>query len=245
MSAFFNDCVSDFAAALAATGDRDERRALFSRAVGALGVSHFAYLNTATRLAPWYLETTYPEAWIERYIQQGYVEVDVVPAQGRRSPLPFRWRPLLDHPGTPARAHTVFDEAAEFGIHDGMSVPIHRADGFSLMSMAVADPALLAPKAAAERHRIQLMSLYYHDAVERAAPAGGPARTDPPVRLTPREREVLLWASRGKTGWEIAQILHVAERTVVFHAENAKAKLGASSRSQAVVRAITLGLLAP
>ena len=67
----------------------------------------------------------------------------------------------------------------------------------------------------------------------------------PAPRLSPREREVLLWTAKGKTGWEIAQILHLAERTVTFHIENAKIKLGAASRTQAVVTALSLGLIRP
>jgi len=74
------------------------------------------------------------------------------------------------------------------------------------------------------------------------------AMTPQPPReliLTPREREVLLWAAKGKTGWEIGQILRLSERTVTYHVENARAKLGASSRAHAVVKAVTLGLIAP
>ncbi|MFD2053355.1 helix-turn-helix transcriptional regulator [Mesorhizobium calcicola] len=56
------------------------------------------------------------------------------------------------------------------------------------------------------------------------------------VTLTPRELECLKWASRGKSAWDISQLLGVSRRTVTFHLENAKAKLGVRTISQAVVR---------
>ncbi|WP_081623599.1 MULTISPECIES: helix-turn-helix transcriptional regulator [Hyphomicrobiales] len=35
-----------------------------------------------------------------------------------------------------------------------------------------------------------------------------------------REREVFKWASRGKTAWEISQILSIGKRTVNTHLRN-------------------------
>ena len=55
--------------------------------------------------------------------------------------------------------------------------------------------------------------------------------------LTVRERECLAWVAKGKTNWDISQILRITERTVQYHIENAKKKLGADTRLQAVVLA--------
>lgn len=68
------------------------------------------------------------------------------------------------------------------------------------------------------------------------------AREGPP-RLTRRERECLAWASEGKSDWMIGEILKLAEPTVHMHVENAKRKLGSTSRYQAILRAWRLGLL--
>ncbi len=57
------------------------------------------------------------------------------------------------------------------------------------------------------------------------------------VRLTKRERQCLIWVARGKTSLDIAQILMITERTVQYHIENARTKLGAESRLQAVILA--------
>lgn len=52
--------------------------------------------------------------------------------------------------------------------------------------------------------------------------------------LTPREREILHWVTEGKTNWEISTILNISERTVKFHLDNIKEKLGAVSKTHAV-----------
>jgi LuxR family transcriptional regulator, quorum-sensing system regulator SolR len=61
--------------------------------------------------------------------------------------------------------------------------------------------------------------------------------------ITPREQEVLRWAAEGKTSCETAQIMNLSERTVNFHINNAVAKLGATNRIQAAVKAAMLGKL--
>jgi len=63
--------------------------------------------------------------------------------------------------------------------------------------------------------------------------------------LHDREIEVLTWAARGKTSGEIATILGLAARTVDFHLDNARAKLGVSTRIQAVVEATRSKLINP
>lgn len=61
--------------------------------------------------------------------------------------------------------------------------------------------------------------------------------------LTPREIEVLIWISRGKTSYEVAKILEIAESTVIYHLENVKRNLNASNRTHAVAIAIHKQLL--
>jgi DNA-binding response OmpR family regulator len=65
------------------------------------------------------------------------------------------------------------------------------------------------------------------------------------VALNDREVETLTWAARGKTSSEIAQILGLTKRTVDFHVDNARAKLGAATRTEAVIKAATGRLIEP
>ncbi|MGD0532973.1 MAG: response regulator transcription factor [Methyloceanibacter sp.] len=65
------------------------------------------------------------------------------------------------------------------------------------------------------------------------------------VELNDREVDTLTWVARGKTSAEIAQVLGLTKRTVDFHIDNARAKLGAATRSQAVIKAATRRLIEP
>ena len=57
------------------------------------------------------------------------------------------------------------------------------------------------------------------------------------VALSSREVETLTWAARGKTSAEIALIVGLSKRTVDFHIDNARAKLGVATRIEAAARA--------
>ena len=81
-----------------------------------------------------------------------------------------------------------------------------------------------------------------------AARLAGVARTGLWPKLTglnDREVEVLTWVARGKTSAEIAQIVGLTKRTIDFHIDNARAKLGASTRTEAVIKAATGRLIEP
>ena len=63
--------------------------------------------------------------------------------------------------------------------------------------------------------------------------------------LNDREVEILTWVARGKTSAEIAQIIGLTKRTVDFHIDNARGKLGAATRTEAVIKATTGRLIEP
>ena len=65
------------------------------------------------------------------------------------------------------------------------------------------------------------------------------------VELHDREVEALTWSARGKTSAEIAQILGLSKRTVDFHIDNAREKLGAATRIEAAIKAATGRLIEP
>jgi DNA-binding CsgD family transcriptional regulator len=62
--------------------------------------------------------------------------------------------------------------------------------------------------------------------------------------LTPRELDVLQLLSQGLANKLIARRLGISEHTVKFHVNAILGKLGAQSRSEAIVQALRLGLVA-
>jgi DNA-binding response OmpR family regulator len=65
------------------------------------------------------------------------------------------------------------------------------------------------------------------------------------IELAGREVETLTWAARGKTFAEIGEILGLSRRTVEFHLDNARKKLGVPTRTQALVKAAVGQLIEP
>ena len=65
------------------------------------------------------------------------------------------------------------------------------------------------------------------------------------VNLNDREIEMLTWVARGKTSAQIARKLRLAKRTVDFHIDNARIKLGAATRTEAAIKAVAGGFIKP
>jgi DNA-binding NarL/FixJ family response regulator len=65
------------------------------------------------------------------------------------------------------------------------------------------------------------------------------------VTLNDRETEALTWVARGKTSAEVANLVGLCKRTVDFHLDNARVKLGAATRTEAAIKAAMGKLIAP
>lgn len=76
------------------------------------------------------------------------------------------------------------------------------------------------------------------------APVRGTPAVAEPVRLTPRESEIIVMLARGASNKEIARSLDLAESTVKIHVQGILRKLNLSSRVQAAVYAVEHGLVA-
>jgi DNA-binding NarL/FixJ family response regulator len=75
---------------------------------------------------------------------------------------------------------------------------------------------------------------------QRSEHAGDAELLEP---LTAREREVLHFLSAGMTNKEIAARLGITEHTIKFHVNAILGKLGAETRTEAVVHAARLGIV--
>ncbi len=93
------------------------------------------------------------------------------------------------------------------------------------------DPAFAAPLAPEGNHALR--------------PALRAVRRRRRGRPTARELEVLALLAGGRTDGQIADLLELSPATVQTHVRNAKAKLGARTRAQAVAIALQTGLIEP
>jgi DNA-binding NarL/FixJ family response regulator len=70
-----------------------------------------------------------------------------------------------------------------------------------------------------------------------------PSRAAATLRLSTREREILQLIAEGRPAKEIAHVLTISIKTVAFHRENLKKKLGLRSTAELTKHAIEQGLV--
>jgi LuxR family quorum-sensing system transcriptional regulator CciR len=181
----------------------------------------------------------YPAAWGTRYFERKYYRIDPTLIHAPSFARPYLWRDLEDLCDLDDHERSFFREASDFGLQNGVSVPIHRPRGRVAVVSFASDATDVRP----EREARYLGALAAHFDTVFTALARGPDSSPAPVQLTPRELECLRWSARGKTSWDIGVILGISESTAAFHLANAMKKLGAASRTVAVVKALRLHLI--
>lgn len=220
----------------------DALSSALERSVTRLGYRYFSYLapraagNPLSESTRPLLLTNYPDEWRERYLNKCYHFLDPVVVEGRQSRRPYLWGGSRYIRRLHAEQRIFFEEAREFGIVFGMTIPVHGPDGecsfFSVASDVtprafqdlVGETSLPAQLLALQAHTVTMEHLVEDDeGVE--------------IRLTARERECLLWTAQGKTSWEISQIIGRSTATVNYHLQKAMNKLDACNKVQAAFKA--------
>ncbi|MBO4225297.1 autoinducer binding domain-containing protein [Bradyrhizobium neotropicale] len=232
----------EFVDAIQTATNADSFERVASRLTNRLGFQRFAYLclNGETPV----LISSYPKSWTGRYFQLEYQQLDPVVRRARLEHTLFSWGGESSAPAGNREQRRFFDEAATFGIRSGITVPIRGGFGrMAAFTLATGDREVQPERLIADwKDVVQLAGLYFHthvtvrlDLSPKAQPLGGD--------LTQRERQCLAWTAQGKTVADIAVLVGVAPRTVVFHLDNARRKLGAASIAQCVAEALRRGLL--
>ena len=179
----------------------------------------------------------YDQEWLDLYEREGFREIDPIPERVMEFGSLMTWLDAKDWlPNTPEEEH-YFDRMHEYGLIHGFGVPLYGRNGKGAYAgfdfekhVDEVDPdavGLVRSLAQAGHQRISLL-------VERKTP--GPA-------LSEREVEVLTWAARGKSLTSIATILGLSPDTVKTYSRRVYAKLDATDRVGAVVKALKLGIV--
>lgn len=187
----------------------------------------------------------YPEEWNPWYRERKYERVDPIVRHCAQHITPLVWDSRYKAADASDASRAFMSEARGLGLRCGVSFPLHGCNGEKiLLSLAAGSEGHAAQRAIREaRPFVPSLLAHIHETIRRLV--DGPAFAADEIQLSAREHECLLWSAEGKTAWEISQILHISERTVVFHLQNAADKLGVVNRQQAVARAIALGLITP
>lgn len=186
-----------------------------------------------------------PDSWVQAYTANNMLACDPIIQLARRQTLPIYWN-RLDEKARFLQEDSmdVMGLAAEFGLRNGISFPLHGAAGESgILSFITAERAssdLLLESSPI----LSWMSSYIFEAAIRIVRASM-REDDPQEALTDRETECLFWASEGKTSSEIACILGITERTVNYHLNQVTRKTGSINRYQAIAKGVGSGILVP
>jgi LuxR family quorum sensing-dependent transcriptional regulator len=211
----------------------------FVAAIGALGVTNFALLEVTSRPEAFQrgvIGDCMPEDWKRRYFEQEYVKVDPCIREAMTNVDPFLWSETLAKSRRTKRMRQIFHEAAEFQLKEGLCIPIYGPGRYQAFATLAGSAIDLAPHSRAALH---MMSLYTHNRLLKLVRKPATAA----VELTRREIECLQWVSQGKSDWEIGEILKISESTAHWYVECAKHKFGVATRIQAVMSAVSAGLI--
>jgi DNA-binding CsgD family transcriptional regulator len=215
-----------------------EVAAIFMREVRALGFTHAACASHVDPLKPppgAVVMVDYPQAWLERFSANNYARRDPVFLTARRQALPFQWsdrrfRRTLGHDQI-----EILNEAAEIGLGDGVTIPIHAPDALPASCSLAIGADGVDPLNVRQAH---WYAVYAHESARRLL-----VKRQPRLRpvLSPRERQCLELIAQGKDDFAVSVLLGISEHTAHNAIRRAMRKYGVATRMQAFVRALRDG----
>ncbi|MBX9462781.1 MAG: LuxR family transcriptional regulator [Aquamicrobium sp.] len=233
-----NAAVGELFAAISAIDDSpssDRALEVFQGVLNRYGLNSFLITGLPVpQDSEWHREILHDgwaSEWFARYESEGHFLYDPCAARSRLAAEPFLWHELRAGRLT-TRASLVMDEAAEFGMKDGLCVPIHMPLSGPAVVTAASDRMEIPPGA---MPLIEALCVHLFRKISRLESKSGAEEGKP---LTPRERELLEWSADGKSADDISCILGVTTNTVESHHRNIREKLNAINVAHAIVKAL-------
>lgn len=200
-------------------------------------MGRFGFMLETPHGPPKFLMTNLTE-WKKIYIAKGYIHVDPIVHLAMRVNRAFFYDEAMQDM-TKAQADLLV-EAREHGVVDGFAIPVHRRVGSpGAVTVGSGEPLSLSSE---QQLALELLGHVAFAAIERMMPADDDENR---LRLTDRERTVLTLVARGKTNWEVGEILSISQYSVRDYLKSLARQLDTSNRTHTVARAIQLGLISP
>lgn len=176
-----------------------------------------------------------PQEYVETYLRDNHLAHDPVINALWANPLPYSWDEIQYQARfRTERSDEVTGVGIDFGMRDGLMVPVHGMGG-KLGYFSIA--GFEANTSAEAKSALTIAGMFTYQALARL----DDQQHHPTVQLSPRERDVLSWATDGLSDGEIAEKLNLSENTVDYYMRNARRKLNVHNRTAAVVQAIKQG----
>lgn len=212
-----------------------------------LGFDSFMYAMSATPTANRnnrvYVWTTLPVSWVNRYSDQGYVEIDPRVSETYNRNTPFVWDAaeyIAD-----GRYTRFFRDAAEYGVCSGVSMSFRDPDHGRILcafNSRITPVTEERKKMIAEQlGELMLFAVSFHDFFMAHLVDNNKALMTRVAPLSKRERDCLELAANGMTSRDIGLKLGITERTANFHFNNTIRKMGVLNRKEAIAVGIARG----
>lgn len=232
-------CIARFRDIVAAP-DVECLRAAVLAAAGDFGFQAVYYLSPVSRDRTTGRNLTsqgFPDSWSRQY-RRRLRFIDPLPDYAMTLMHVFRWGSVLETLDlTPAqqRYHQLLQDV---GMGDGLAMAVWGPGGrcgFIGFGMPVDDSAF-RPQSYIGVGLIGQMSFNRYCSLIEEQAAGS-------IRLSPRELEILHWASRGKSNVDMAEIIGISRGTVDTYMRRVFRKFGTNDRTVACIRAHELGFI--
>ena len=224
----------DFIERAPSIGSLPELEALFVECTAPFGVEF--YLCGQLMLAGGEIKTvrficSEDHPWFIHYEKNHLFLDDPAARVSRTVGHTYRWSWVREQMKLSKAEQHVYDEAAKFGLLDGLAFPLHGPFGAlgggsmagpNLQITPTVEAALTLIMNTAHRRGLELSELMDY-------------KLENPLSL--RQRECLNWAQHGKSIRDIASILSLSAHTVKEHLDAAKSALGVNTRIEAIVKA--------
>ncbi len=234
--------VLDVAASISAAEGVDELRQLLETFFLRFGYLGFTFA-AVRRVKSLYLHArmlhTWPATIQTNFEQAELFNADPIIIRSRTALEPFVWDLSVYDCSDPIQQELARLRKGT-GVSGGLCVPLAEAfegrsvlflsgKGFDASAQSVLCITLVA------QHMMAKLNLLNRSSASGGSP-GGVFQSD--GELSARERQVLGWIAFGKSSREVAQIMAISEHTVNDYIASAMAKLNASNRTEAVLRAL-------
>jgi DNA-binding CsgD family transcriptional regulator len=183
------------------------------------------------RVGPALIFATHPRDAVEAFDARRPFASHPIIERARASERPFLLSSLRKAlgPGNDERWWAIMPDSLRGA--DGIVVPVHDDDELAwCAAFAGHDADLSQAVQSVMGAAVHAGYSLFKKLVEARAPQSP---------LSARESECLRWVADGKTDAEVGKILKISPRTVRFHINNAKTKLGVATRIQAVAKRIS------
>jgi DNA-binding CsgD family transcriptional regulator len=222
--------------------DSDDLVEILKAIAAELGLSHISFVRFASNRS-WDVSVmtsvnTYPKMWQIRYFLKRYGMIDPVIKQGSAAVLPFDWDSfdaddqVIQNFFVDARRHNVGS--------NGVSIPVRsRKNTHSVVSFTSDMPK----NDWAKFKTLNMTYLQQLSALIDSAASAGSKLLESRVQLSLREEQCLVWAARGKTHQEVADILGLSLGSVKSHLDTSRHKLHCINLTHAVGVAVATGVI--